>query len=165
MHVWALGLSCETPAASGPPGLAHDSPRAQTCTFCLRVPALQKHHQNSTSRHPERHKKSEMVAGEGKKSAKFWAPHPSGPHPAGPHPSGPTLRGHPSGQVWPIKDGQKSVWPKSVSAGSGALKVHHGAYFPNRLECHVQFIVGRSSPHQSLWVIPIDVGTHQTLVT
>ena len=33
-----------------------------------------KHHQNSTNRHPDRHKKSEMVAGEGKKSAKFWAP-------------------------------------------------------------------------------------------
>ena len=52
-----------------------------------------KHHQNSTSRHPDRHKKSEMVAGEGNKSAKFWPPHPSGPHPSGPHPSGP----HPSG--------------------------------------------------------------------
>ena len=49
--------------------------------------------------------------------------------------------------------------------GSGALKVHHGAHFPNRLEWHVQFIAGRSSPHQSMWVIPVDVGTHQTLVT
>ena len=52
-----------------------------------------KNTQKSTRRHPERGKKSEMVAGEGKKSAKFWAPHPSGPHPSGPHPSGP----HPSG--------------------------------------------------------------------
>ena len=45
-------------------------PRVQTCTF--KGSGLQKH-QNSTRRHPERHKKSEMVAGEGKKSAKFCA--------------------------------------------------------------------------------------------
>ena len=49
----------------------------------LRVPAF-KHHQNSTRRHPERHKKSETMAGNGEKNAKFWAPHPSGPHPSGP---------------------------------------------------------------------------------
>ena len=32
-----------------------------------------KHHQNSTRRHPERHRKSETVAGKGRKRAKFWA--------------------------------------------------------------------------------------------
>ena len=68
----------------------------QTCTFDG-PGAPNKHHQNSTRRPPERHKKSETVAGKGRKRAKFWAPHPSGPHPSGPHPSGP----HPSGQVWP----------------------------------------------------------------
>ena len=39
----------------------------------MRVPALQKHHQNSTRRPPEREKRSKMGAGEGKESAKFWA--------------------------------------------------------------------------------------------
>ena len=32
-----------------------------------------KHHQNSTRRHPGRHRKSETVAGKGRKRAKFWA--------------------------------------------------------------------------------------------
>ena len=36
-----------------------------------------------------------IVAGEGKKNAKFWAPHPSGPHPSGPTLRGPTLRDRP----------------------------------------------------------------------
>ena len=31
VHVWALGLSCET--GFGAAGASHDSPRAQTCTF------------------------------------------------------------------------------------------------------------------------------------
>ena len=63
----------------------------QTCTF--QGPGASKHHQNSTRRPPERHRNSETVAGKGRKSAKFWAPHPSGHHPSGPHPSGP----HPFG--------------------------------------------------------------------
>ena len=57
----------------------------QTCTF--QGTCASKHHQNSTRRPPERHRNSETVAGKGRKSAKFWAPHPSGPH----------LRGHPLG--------------------------------------------------------------------
>ena len=32
---------------------------------------------------------NENGAGDGKKSAKCWASHPSGPHPSGPHISGP----------------------------------------------------------------------------
>ena len=32
-----------------------------------------KHHQNSTRRHPERHRNSETVAEKGRKRAKFWA--------------------------------------------------------------------------------------------
>ena len=39
----------------------------------FRPPALRKHHQNSTRRHPERDKKSKHGAGRGKKRAKFWA--------------------------------------------------------------------------------------------
>ena len=43
---------------------------SQTCT--LWCPGLQKQHQISTRRHPERHKESEMM-GKGRKRAKFWA--------------------------------------------------------------------------------------------
>ena len=46
-------------------GLKRRNP--QMCTL-----GVLKHHQNSTRRHPERHKKSEMVAGEGKIRTKFW---------------------------------------------------------------------------------------------
>ena len=52
-----LWLSCEAPAA--PKGVSHDSPRAKTLTF--EGPGL--HHQNSTRRHPEREKKSEIFGG------------------------------------------------------------------------------------------------------
>ena len=41
--------------------------------FTLRVLALQKHHRNSTRRHPERQKKNENGSGRGEKRAKFWA--------------------------------------------------------------------------------------------
>ena len=41
----------------------------QTCTF--QGSGVQKHHQNSTRRPPERHRKSETVAGKGRKRAKF----------------------------------------------------------------------------------------------
>ena len=50
----------------------------------LRVRGASKHHQNSTKRHPERHEKSKMVAGEGKKR-KIVGP-ASKPHPLVPHP-------------------------------------------------------------------------------
>ena len=71
----------------------------QTCTF--ERPGASKHHQNSTRRPPERHNENETVAGKGRKSAKFWAPHPSGPHPSRPL----SLRGR-FGQSRPIKVGQ-----------------------------------------------------------
>ena len=90
-----LFVCCVSKAA----GVSHHSLRAQTCTF--EFPGASK--QNSTRRPPERHKKSETVAGKGRKSAKFWVPHPSGPL------RGPTLRGPPRGrfgQSWPIKVGQ-----------------------------------------------------------
>ena len=48
---------------------------------------------------PRGKKRTNFPVGEGKQSAKFWAPHPSGLHPSGLHPfGGSTLRGlHPSG--------------------------------------------------------------------
>ena len=46
-------------------GVSHDNPRAQTCTF--EGPGLQKHHQNSTRRPPEREEKNEFCGGRGKK--------------------------------------------------------------------------------------------------
>ena len=70
------------PHQTGPPGLAHDSPR--TPNVHISGPRRIKHHQNSTRRPPEREEKNEFCGGRGKKSAKFWAPHPSGPHPSGP---------------------------------------------------------------------------------
>ena len=87
VHVWALGLSCETPAAS----VGQKSRELQTRTF--EGPGLPKHHQNSTRRHPERGRKERILRRDrGKKSAKFSAPPPFGPPPFGPHPSNP----HPS---------------------------------------------------------------------
>ena len=74
MPVWALGLWCETPAASGPSGFHTTTRELQTCT--LEAPALQ----NTTKiprEDPQRDtNKSEKVAGKGRKSAKFWATHP-----------------------------------------------------------------------------------------
>ena len=66
-----LGLSCANPGGPKPPGLHTTAREPKRAHF--RAPALQKHHQNSTRRHPERHKKSETVAGKGEKRAKFWA--------------------------------------------------------------------------------------------
>ena len=59
MHVWALGLSCATPAA------------LQMCTF--QGPGLQKHHQNSTRRPLRGKKRTNFAAGEGKKRANLGA--------------------------------------------------------------------------------------------
>ena len=54
-----LGLSCEAPAAPKPP---HISGHRRF-----------KHHQNSTKGPPSEEERKQIVAGEGKKSAKFWA--------------------------------------------------------------------------------------------
>ena len=62
VHVWRPGLV-------GPPG-SHDSPRAQMCTF--QGSGLQKHQQNSTKGPQERERRMKIVAGGGKKRAKFW---------------------------------------------------------------------------------------------
>ena len=89
-HVWALGLSCETSAASGPPGLHTTARELQTRTF--EFPGA-----SNTTKIPREDsqretKRAKMGAGE-KKRAKFWAPHPSLSHPSGSHPSCPALRG------------------------------------------------------------------------
>ena len=68
-----LGLSCASPGGPvwwGRRGFTRqpESPNVHIQGF-----GLQKHHQNSKRRHPERHKKSETVAGKGRKRAKFWA--------------------------------------------------------------------------------------------
>ena len=67
MYVWALGLSCETPA-----GL--HMTRAST----LQTP--QKFHEKTPR---ETEKKAKMGAGEDKKKAKCSLPHPLGPPPFG----------------------------------------------------------------------------------
>ena len=54
-----------------------------------------KHHQNSTKGPQERERRKKIVTEEGKKSAKFWTPHPSGPNHLEQHPSGPQIR-HPT---------------------------------------------------------------------
>ena len=84
------------------PGVSHDSPRAQTCTF--EGPGAS----NTTKiprEDPQREKKNENGGGRGKKARNFGpppfgplGPHPLGPHPLGPHPLGPhPLCPHPSG--------------------------------------------------------------------
>ena len=69
MHVWA-------PAASGPPGLHTTTRELQTCTF--EGPGLQKHHQNSTRRPPEREEKNEFCGGRGTKKREIFGPPPFG---------------------------------------------------------------------------------------
>ena len=59
------------PACRRPPGFHTTTRELQTCTF--KGPGLQKHHQNSTRRPQRERKRAKMGAGEGKKSAKFWA--------------------------------------------------------------------------------------------
>ena len=88
VHIWALGLSC--PTRPGRRGSHTTARELQTCTF--QGPGTSNTTKIPRERHPERHRKSETVTGKGRKSAKFWASHPSGPHPSGP-PFGP----HPSG--------------------------------------------------------------------
>ena len=59
----------------------------------FRAPALQKHHQNSTKGSQEREERKNIVAGEGKKNAEFWAPTLRDSTLRGPTFRGPTLRG------------------------------------------------------------------------
>ena len=118
MHIWALGLSCETPAA--PVGLTSEpscrgftrqpenSKRAH-----FRAPALQnttkipredpQRDTETAKRWREREEKARNFgpptpSGPTLLGPTLLGPHPSGPHPSGPHPSGPHPSGpHPSG--------------------------------------------------------------------
>ena len=84
-------------------------PSIEMCTFGLskrahfRPPALQTQPKFHEKTPRERETKNETGGGRWKKSAKVWAPHPSGPHPSGPHPSGPHFSGfwepHPSDEL------------------------------------------------------------------
>ena len=84
------------PHQTGPPGLAHDSPR--TPNAHIWASRRFKHYKNSTKGPQERERRKKNVAREeGKKARNFGPPHPSGLglHPSGLHPSGL----HPSGQL------------------------------------------------------------------
>ena len=100
-----LWLSCEAPAARsvGPPGF-HTTAREPKCAQ-LSAPALQtppKFHEKT----PRERTKNEISVEESKKSAKFWATHPSGPHPSLPS----LLRaGH--GRLWPNRLWPNRLWP------------------------------------------------------
>ena len=80
---WALGLSCETPAVFGPPGLHTTALELETCTF----EALQnttKIPREATQREGERIKHCD---GRGKKKRKILGLPPFGAPPFEPHPS------------------------------------------------------------------------------
>ena len=87
--MYTFGLSgCRVkprrPHQTGPPGLAHDSPR--TPNVHISGPLRFKHHQISTRRPPERERKrAKMGAGEGQKKREILGPSPSGPHPSSHH--------------------------------------------------------------------------------
>ena len=127
-------------------GASHDSPR--TPNVHISGPRRFKHHQNFTKRPPREGRKKEKCGRRGKKkSAKFWASHPSGHHfvqvwspplraplflglvptPSGPPPFGaPLCLGlgsgpHPSGPHFCTnrKRPTKVVWAKSCRVKSG----------------------------------------------
>ena len=77
LQIWALGLSCETPAALGAAGASHDSTR--TPNVHISMQRRFKHHQNSTKGNPREGKK-ENCGRRGKKARNFGPHHPSGPH-------------------------------------------------------------------------------------
>ena len=120
------------PHQTGPPGLAHDSPRTPN-VHILRAPALQtppKFHETT----PKREIRKKIVVGGGKKKARnfgpppfrappfgakpFWAPTLLGPTVLGLHPS----RAHPSRaplcrpKIQHPKIGRSRNWPKSKLA-------------------------------------------------
>ena len=123
--VFALGLSCGSPWRPPGglllllllllfvPGVSHDRPKLQNCTF--EGPGLHKNHQNSTKRPPRKEERMKMEAGEGKKKreilATLRAPHPFS-------------RKCPKLTVDKVGRGQsrKSCWPKSVVAKVGRAR-------------------------------------------
>ena len=151
MDVWALGLSCETPAASGPPGLHMTTRELQTCTF--ERPGASNTTKNSTKGPTRDGEKNENCGGRGKKKARNFGPHPSGPHPSGPplflglglHPSGPnplwsknsTLKNWPKSKLAEVEIGRtrKKSWPKTKLAEvdrAPCWRHFHGDCFSNK---------------------------------
>ena len=128
MHVWALGLSCETPAACRPPETFKRQPTKRPVREKRTPEVTQREREKKTrdhlsegekkdkKRHPEREKtEPKLGAGEGNKSAKFWPPTlrapPSRPHPSGAHTkSGPNR----SSLSRCFKTGPKAAGPYSV---------------------------------------------------
>ena len=129
----ALVCLCRDCAHStGSPGLHTTTRELQTCTF--ECPDATKHHQNSTRR-PRDTKKSETVAGKGRKSAKFWALTLRGPTllapPFGPPPFGPPLFpglgrppfGSPPFGAHPSGPHPSGIYPSEPPFGAGLAKV------------------------------------------
>ena len=92
----------------------------------LSAPALQtppKFHEKTNKRG-----RMKTVAGEGKKSAKFWASHPSAPplflclglHLSGPYPlwsKNSTSKNWPKSKLAEVENGRSRNWPKSTALG------------------------------------------------
>ena len=90
MRVWALGLSCETPAA--PPDRAAGARTRQpknSKRAHLRVLAFRNTTKIQREDTQREKKRTNFVAGEGKKREKLWAPTLRGSTLRAPHPSGP----------------------------------------------------------------------------
>ena len=79
----ALGLLCETPAASGPSGLHTTTRELQTCTFD--GPGASKHHHKTTRRTHNEREKERNWWDTGRRGPTLRSPHPSGPIYFGPH--------------------------------------------------------------------------------
>ena len=95
--------------------------------------------EKKTREDPQREKKrTKMEAGEGKKSAKFWASHPSGSHPSGLHKTGPKSAWAQLGlnlfKTGPNSVGPNSVGPDSVGANS-VTKAGLSRPGPNSVAC------------------------------
>ena len=76
-------MSCEARAALGPPGLHTTTRELQTHTF--QRPGASNTTKIPREDPPEREERVKFPAEEKKKSAKFWASHPSGPPPLRAH--------------------------------------------------------------------------------
>ena len=90
VHVWSSrAVVCEPrrPGLVGPPGFHTTTREPKRPHF--KVPVFKNTTKIPRKRPNKREKRMKTVAGGVKKSAKFWAPHPSGPHRSGPHRSGP----------------------------------------------------------------------------
>ena len=108
LHVELCGSTCVCFFLAGPPHPTFCRSiimqvQGEACCFTrqpespnvhISVHLRLKHHQNSTRRHPEREERMKIVAGEGKKRAKFWGgPAEGGPAEGGPAEGGVRRRG------------------------------------------------------------------------